>query len=83
MRLGWRWWPVLVAAVLLAAARVLLGLHYPLDVAAGAALGLGAAWAVCALARLPALPAARAAARRGGRSRSLAGAAGPRAQPPR
>ena len=57
MRLGWRWWPVLVAAVLLAVARVLLGLHYPLDVTAGAALGLGAAWAVCALARLPALPA--------------------------
>ncbi len=57
LRLGWRWWPVLVAAGLLAAARVLLGLHYPLDVTAGAALGLTAAWAVCALARLPVLPA--------------------------
>lgn len=48
-RLGWRWWPVLVAAVLLAAARVLLGLHYPADVIAGAGVGLLCALLVCGL----------------------------------
>jgi membrane-associated phospholipid phosphatase len=38
--LGRRALPVLLAAVLLAVARVLLGLHHPGDVLAGAALGL-------------------------------------------
>jgi undecaprenyl-diphosphatase len=57
MRLGWRWWPVLLAAVVLAVARVALGLHYPSDVLAGAAIGLVAAGLVCFVAaRLPPLP---------------------------
>jgi len=58
LRLGARWWPVLLAAVLLAAARVALGLHYPSDVLAGAALGLAAAWVTCAVARHPVVIAA-------------------------
>jgi undecaprenyl-diphosphatase len=51
VRLGRRWWPVLVAAVLLGAARVMLGLHYPADIIAGAGIGLLAALLVCGLAR--------------------------------
>jgi undecaprenyl-diphosphatase len=51
LRLGWRWWPVLLAAAVLAVVRVVLGLHYPTDVIAGAALGLGSAWVVCKLAQ--------------------------------
>jgi undecaprenyl-diphosphatase len=53
LRLGWRWWPVLLAAVALAIVRVVLGLHYPTDVLAGAALGLASAWVVCRLAQMP------------------------------
>jgi undecaprenyl-diphosphatase len=51
IRLGRRWWPVLAAAVLLGVARVMLGLHYPADVIAGAGIGLLAALLVCALVR--------------------------------
>jgi membrane-associated phospholipid phosphatase len=51
IRLGRRWWPILAAAVLLAAARVMLGLHYPADVVAGAGVGLLAAMIVCAAVR--------------------------------
>jgi undecaprenyl-diphosphatase len=51
LRLGWRWWPVLLAAVLLAIVRVVVGLHYPSDVLAGAVLGLASAWVVCRLAQ--------------------------------
>jgi undecaprenyl-diphosphatase len=51
LRLGARWWPVLVAALVLAVARVALGLHYPGDVLAGAAIGLAVAWLVCFVAR--------------------------------
>lgn len=53
LRLGWRWWPVLLAAAVLAVVRVVLGLHYPSDVLAGAALGLVSAWSVCRLAQMP------------------------------
>jgi undecaprenyl-diphosphatase len=50
LRLG-RWaLPVLFAAAALAASRVLVGLHYPDDVLAGALLGTVAAMLVCLLA---------------------------------
>jgi undecaprenyl-diphosphatase len=49
--LGARTLPVLLAAVALAVSRVLLGLHYPSDVLAGALLGSAAAIAVCVSAR--------------------------------
>jgi undecaprenyl-diphosphatase len=55
LRLGWQWWPVLAAAVLLSVVRVVLGLHYPTDVLGGAVLGLAAAFVICWLARMPAL----------------------------
>ena len=51
--LGRRALPVLLAAALLAVARVLLGLHYPGDVLAGAALGLLVAIVVVRVARHP------------------------------
>jgi len=50
LRLGLRWLPVLVAAAALAVSRVLVGVHYPADVLAGALLGTAAAVAVCVLA---------------------------------
>jgi undecaprenyl-diphosphatase len=50
LRLGARWIPVLVAAAALAVARVMIGLHYPGDVLAGAVIGTLAAMAVCAVA---------------------------------
>jgi undecaprenyl-diphosphatase len=50
IRLGLRWWPVLLAAVALAVSRVLVGVHYPGDVLAGALLGTAAAIAVCFVA---------------------------------
>jgi undecaprenyl-diphosphatase len=50
VRLG-RWtWPILVAAAALAVSRVLVGVHYPNDVLAGALLGIAAGVLVCALA---------------------------------
>jgi undecaprenyl-diphosphatase len=50
LRLG-RWaLPVLVAAAALAVSRVLVGVHYPDDVLAGALLGTAAAALVCVLA---------------------------------
>ena len=59
--LGRRALPVLLAAVLLAVARVLLGLHYPGDVLAGAALGLLVAIVVVRASRHPRVTATVAA----------------------
>jgi undecaprenyl-diphosphatase len=50
VRLGWAGVPVLVAALALAASRVLIGLHYPGDVLAGALIGTLCALAACAAA---------------------------------
>ena len=50
LRLGWAGAPVVAAAIALAVSRVLLGLHYPGDVLAGALIGSLAAVAVCGLA---------------------------------
>ncbi len=53
LRLG-RWaLPVLLAAAALAVSRVLVGVHYPADVLAGALLGTAAAALVCMLAARP------------------------------
>lgn len=56
VRLGLRAAPVLVAAVALCVARVLVGVHYPGDVLAGAAIGVLAGVAVCVAARRPIAP---------------------------
>jgi undecaprenyl-diphosphatase len=67
--LGLRWLPVLVAAAALCVSRVLVGVHDPADVLAGALLGIAAAVAVCAVASrfgprlLAAVPARRLALR--------------------
>ena len=47
IRLGWVAAPVLLAALALSVARVMIGLHYPGDVLAGAVLGVGCAALVC------------------------------------
>jgi undecaprenyl-diphosphatase len=64
IRLG-RWTsPILLAAAALAVSRVLVGVHYPDDVLAGALLGTAAAALVCALAlRAPAWRGLRASTR--------------------
>lgn len=59
--LGVRTLPVLLAAVALAVSRVLVGIHYPADVLAGAVLGTTAAVLVVLAARRWAPPALRAA----------------------
>lgn len=50
LRFGWRAVPVLVAAIALAASRVLVGVHYPGDVLAGALIGTLGALAVWSIA---------------------------------
>jgi undecaprenyl-diphosphatase len=45
--------PVLLAAAALAAARVLVGVHYPADVLAGALIGTAVALGICRLAARP------------------------------
>jgi undecaprenyl-diphosphatase len=60
LRFGMRALPVLLAAIALAASRVLVGVHYPGDVLAGATVGIVIALLVDRLARLP-WPAARLA----------------------
>ena len=49
-RLGRRALPVLFAAAVLAVSRVLVGVHYPLDVLAGAVLGSAVAALICVIA---------------------------------
>jgi undecaprenyl-diphosphatase len=57
LRGGVRWLPVLIAAVALAVSRVLIGLHYPGDVLAGALIGsLAAALVSAGATRRIALP---------------------------
>jgi undecaprenyl-diphosphatase len=53
LRLGVRALPVLLAALALALSRVIVGVHYPGDVIAGAFIGTGAAVAVCVVAARP------------------------------
>ena len=53
LRLGPRALPVLLAAAALAVSRVLVGVHYPGDVLAGALLGTAAALLVCLIAAKP------------------------------
>lgn len=48
--------PLLVLAALIALSRVYLGVHYPLDVVAGATLGLAIAWAVVTVAGRAGVP---------------------------
>ena len=63
VRLGRSAVPVLIAAAVLAVARVLVGVHYPSDVLAGAVLGTAVAALICVIAakaahrRRPAAPA--------------------------
>ncbi len=60
MRLGRGALPVLLAAIALAVSRVLVGVHYPADVLAGALLGTAAAVLVCFVATRIRWPLARA-----------------------
>jgi undecaprenyl-diphosphatase len=59
LRLGRRALPVLLAAAALAVSRVLVGVHYPGDVLAGALLGTAAAGLVCCIAASVRWPSAR------------------------
>jgi undecaprenyl-diphosphatase len=61
--LGARTLPVLLAAVALAVSRVMVGLHYPADVVAGALIGSIAAVAIWAIAHHPAVSRRAARAR--------------------
>jgi undecaprenyl-diphosphatase len=63
LRLGVRAVPVLLAAAALASSRVIVGVHYPGDVIAGALIGVAAAGAVCVLASRPRVTAAARRAR--------------------
>jgi undecaprenyl-diphosphatase len=65
LRIGGRAVPVLIAAIALAASRVLVGVHYPGDVLAGALIGTVAALAVCLVVRHPRVSARVDAARTG------------------
>lgn len=42
--LGWRGWPIALLAVLAAFSRIAVGAHWPVDVLAGALIGLFGAW---------------------------------------
>ncbi len=48
--------PLFALATLIAVSRVYLGVHYPLDVIAGACLGLGVAWITVTLGRRITVP---------------------------
>jgi membrane-associated phospholipid phosphatase len=41
---SWIWWPLLLVSVFVGISRIILARHYPLDVVAGWAVGLGMAW---------------------------------------
>ena len=47
-----RWWPVLVVPLTVSYSRIYVGVHYPLDVVAGAALGAGIGFGFAALERI-------------------------------
>jgi len=46
-----RWWPVLLVPVVVSYSRVYVGVHWPLDVVAGAAIGTGVGFGFAALER--------------------------------
>jgi undecaprenyl-diphosphatase len=46
-----RWWPVLLVPIVVSYSRVYVGVHYPLDVVAGAAIGAGIGFAFAGLER--------------------------------
>jgi undecaprenyl-diphosphatase len=47
-----RWWPILVLPIVVSYSRVYVGVHYPLDVLAGVALGAGVGAGFAALERV-------------------------------